>query len=190
LVIDDDPNSFPVKTLQSEGYNIEYWPRVENIGRLEDGEFDIIILDIVGVASEWSAQDGLGILEHLKKRNPAQIIVAFSGQTFDLSKTPFFRLADETLPKPVDALKCKQVIDNMLETTYTIQHFWDGIAGILAANGVPEKDIRKVEKRVTGAIESGTRLDCSALFYGLARTTEHALTLASLAEKVLKLAGH
>jgi len=189
LVIDDDPNSFPIKALQSEGYSIEYWPNVENVGRLENGEFDIIILDIKGVATQWSSQDGLGVLEHLKKRNPAQIIVAFSGETFDLNATRFFKLADETLPKPVDALKCKQVIDGMLETSFTIQHFWAGISKILAADGASDKAIRAVEERIVEAIDRNGKVE-SAYFHALVKTMDHALVLASLTESILKLSGH
>jgi DNA-binding response OmpR family regulator len=189
LVIDDDPNSFPFKPLQSEGYNIEWWGQVDNIGRLEAGEFDIIILDIVGVASQWSSQDGLGVLEHLKNRSPAQIIVAFSGHTFDLSKTRFWKLADETLPKPVDALKCMQVIDNILETTFTAKHYWDGISELLRANGVPQRRIDSLEDNLARAIDDGAKVDYASRFRGLLKTTEHTITLVSLGEKIGKLVG-
>ena len=71
LVIDDDEEAFPYKLLEKEGYNVQYWPKVEVLRDLENGEYDIIILDIFGVASaEMSTNDGLGILEHLKKHNP------------------------------------------------------------------------------------------------------------------------
>jgi len=51
LVIDDEPDAFPVKLLESEGYNITYWESVESIRKLEEGEFDILVLDIGGVSS-------------------------------------------------------------------------------------------------------------------------------------------
>jgi hypothetical protein len=55
LVIDDDENSFPFELLRREGYSIEHWPRVESLSPLEDGHYDIIILDIQGVAKHLSS---------------------------------------------------------------------------------------------------------------------------------------
>ena len=70
LVIDDDDQAFPCKLLQKEGYNVQYWPIVDNLRDIESGVFDLIVLDIFGVASKQiSTNDGLGILEHIKKKN-------------------------------------------------------------------------------------------------------------------------
>ena len=121
LVIDDDPNAFPVQVLKDEGYTIDHWTEVTSLERLERGDFDVIVLDIAGVATKFTKMDGLGILEHLKQANPTQIVDAFSGQSFDLGKNKFFRLADDALAKPVDALKCKQVLDHLLETKFTVE---------------------------------------------------------------------
>jgi DNA-binding NtrC family response regulator len=128
LVIDDDPNSFPLKPLQSEGYHIEQWATVQDIGSLERGEFDVVFLDVKGVAGHWSTEDGIAVLQHVKAVNPTQVIVAFSAHTFDLSKSSFWKLADDTLRKPVDALRCKQIIDNLLVSTFTFEHLWDGMS--------------------------------------------------------------
>lgn len=115
VVIDDDPNSFPIEILQKEGYAIEQWLDIQELSKLDDGFYDIIFLDIQGVGLAYSDQEGLGILEHIKQSNPGQIVVAFSGQSFDLSKTKFWNIADDALCKPVQAAKCKQVIDDLIK---------------------------------------------------------------------------
>jgi len=86
LVIDDDPHSFPFDTLRREGYAIDYWAKVENLQTLEEGRYDIIFLDIQGVAQEYSKEDGLGVLEHLKQANPSQMGI---GRTNCLVNEPF-----------------------------------------------------------------------------------------------------
>ena len=126
LVIDDDESSFPFKQLKDEGYAIDHWPKVQSLTQLEQGTYDIVVLDIHGVGQEYSADDGLGILEHIKERNPSQLVVAFSGHTFDLAKNRFFRLADDVLGKPVDATKCKRVIDDLIASKMTPQGMWSG----------------------------------------------------------------
>ncbi len=68
LVVDDDETAFPYKLLQKEGYNVTYWKRIENLRNLETGEYDIIVLDIQGIANpKISEDDGLGILVHVKR---------------------------------------------------------------------------------------------------------------------------
>ena len=43
LVIDDDQNSFPLELFRKEGYAIEQWEKVDNLTKLEEGYYDIII---------------------------------------------------------------------------------------------------------------------------------------------------
>ena len=146
LVIDDHQSAFPVKLLQDEGYNVQYWEKVKNLRSLEEGEFDIIILDIAGISSpEMSRQDGLGVLQHLKKHNPGQIIVAYSGQSFDLGQQKFFQQADDFLGKPSDLLECKQKIDQLLQSKFTAAHYWNTLVDVLKRNDTPVTTIKKFE---------------------------------------------
>lgn len=48
LVIDDQEP--PMLTLfKRDGYHIERWAEIENLSRLTDGNYDVILLDIQGV---------------------------------------------------------------------------------------------------------------------------------------------
>jgi CheY-like chemotaxis protein len=77
LVIDDQV--FTYKDLfERDGYTIERWPDVEDLPRLESGAFDLILLDLQGVAKELSAEQGLGLLRHLRKVLPTQLVIAYS----------------------------------------------------------------------------------------------------------------
>lgn len=154
VVIDDDENAFPTKKLQEDGFTIEHWKNVKALDRLERGDFDIIVLDIGGVAIKLSASDGLGVLEHLKKMNPYQVVVAFSGQTFDLGKSKFFKMADDTLAKPVDVLKCVQVLDDLILAKFNISNLWENIVAILRKEKVSQATINEIEQLLVQAIES------------------------------------
>jgi DNA-binding NtrC family response regulator len=189
IVIDDDPESFPCNLLRREGYSIESWQKVESLSRLEKGDFDIIILDIGGVAEEYAQNDGLGVLEHLKKYNPSQIIVAFSGQSFDLGKARFWKMADDSLSKPVDAIKCKEVIDHLLEEKFTLEHYWQGLVSIIRIEGTSKENIDKLETQIAKAIKAG---DKEKLLSGIKSITEKAETAARLLEvgaKIISVCG-
>jgi DNA-binding NtrC family response regulator len=186
LVIDDDVNSFPHEVLKREGYAIDYWERVRDLGKLERGDYDIIFLDIQGVAIEYSREDGLGVLEHLKKVNPGQIVVAFSAHTYDLSKSRFWKLADDSLGKPVDATAAKRVIDDLIERKRTPSYYWSLIADALAKQGLKQKEIAVVEDRIATALDGRRAAEAEAAVRDM---ITHADTAARIAGVVAKLSS-
>lgn len=193
VVIDDDENAFPTQTLQDEGYTIEYWPEVKSLDRLERGDFDIIVLDIAGVAGRFAPgngpNDSLDILDHLKRYNPAQIIIAFSGQTFDLSKQPFFSKADDVLPKPVTALKCKQVLDQLIEAKFTVEHMWNSVVAVMKREKASQKAIDKLEQNIAKAVSKGDKPDYGALVSASVEKADLAARIAGVVTKIATLCG-
>ena len=152
LVIDDE-ETFPVKLFQEAGYNIEKWDSVKDLDKLEKGSYDIIILDIMGVATHISDEDGLGILENIKHYNPAQIVIAYSGHSFDLTKARFWELADEKIAKPSDFLKIRKIIDNLVINKYNPSRYIDNLSKLLRNNGITEKEIKKFNAQITKSIK-------------------------------------
>ena len=189
LVVDDDENSFPVELLKKEGYAIDYWPKIESLSKLERGDYDIIILDIGGVAKEYSSEDGLGVLEHLKEVNPSQIVVAFSGQSFDLSKNRFWQLADDSLSKPVDATKCKRMIDNLLQTKMTLHNYWQAAVQILKAEGVSDDKIKNLEKKVVDTLQRKEKTDVQTMLNSVCNNTDIAVRLIKVVMKIIAIFG-
>jgi DNA-binding NtrC family response regulator len=187
LVIDDDENSFPFEIMRSEGYAIDHWPKVQSLDKLERGEYDIIVLDIGGVAKEYTQDDGLGILEHVKNANPAQIIVAFSGQSFDLSKNRFWRLADDSLSKPVDATKCKRMLDNLIENKMTLSHYWGTVVEILKREQVNDKNIAQLEDKLARALKNKNVEGACGILRSACDKADTALRLASIGIKMAAL---
>jgi len=156
LVIDDDPNSFdPFKPLQKEGYAIDFWQKIEDLTKLEQGYYDIIVLDIKGVGQEWSSEEeGFAILELLKARNPSQVVIAYSGETFDFSKQKFYRMADDMLPKAsVDAAKCKTVIDSLIRDKLRPTALWKLIEDILLKHGLSKRKVKRLESQIVTSLE-------------------------------------
>jgi hypothetical protein len=120
------------------------------------------------------------VLEHLKKYNPSQIIIAYSGRTFDLSKTQFWKLADDTLSKPSDFITCKEVIDRLLLDKFNVSHYWSALKNIIITNGASNRDIGKIEKKLYKAIKQNKKISTLELFTGIIKTSEPFLKVASL----------
>jgi len=123
VVIDDQ--SFPAERLfKRDGYHIERWSKVENVSQLTDSHFDIILLDLHGVGLQESPErQGLGILQHVKQRNPTQLVVAYSAQPWNISNRDYFALADGVLEKGSDYLIFKETVDELLLRRYSVGYF-------------------------------------------------------------------
>ncbi len=186
VVIDDEKESFPFELMKTEGYAVDHWHKVKSLSELEKGAYDIIILDIGGVAAEYSSEDGLAVLEHLKQVNPSQVVVAFSGQSFDLSKNRFWRMADDSLSKPVDVPKCKRLIDNLIRTKLTVANYWAAIVELLRRDGLEESEIGKLEHRIAKSLDKG---DASSAGQSLRSACKRLETAGRVAELLVKLAA-
>lgn len=154
LVIDDDKTAFPVELMKAEGYNIIWWENVHNLKELETGEYDLIVLDIHGItSSEQSTSGGIGILEHIKQHNPAQLVIAYSSKKYDFNQGAFWKLADDFLGKPSPLIECKQRIDTLLNSRFSISYYWGVLRDLLKKQDVSEKNIQKLEKLVVKKLE-------------------------------------
>lgn len=152
LVIDD--GEFPYITLfQEDGYTVQQWKDVTDLSALENGDFDLILLDLRGVGRKHSADEGFGILKHIRETAPAQIIVAYSSADLSLDYQPFFRNADAILHKTKnDYVEYKRTVDTLLERKFSLGFYLDRIGAELGDYAVQAP---KARKKARAAILSG-----------------------------------
>lgn len=191
LVIDDDENAFPVELLKLEGYNVLYWDKVTSFTPLENGEFDIIVLDLNNVASqEQSLEDGIGILKHIKSYNPSQIVVAYSAQSYDFKQADFWKLADDYLGKPSSLDNAKQKIDQLLQSRYNAEYYWGKLKEVLVDLDVPQRRINKLEARIVAAAESNKMISDSDMGSILKLSLDSMSSVATIVGVIFKILNH
>ena len=178
LVIDDGP--FPYMTLfERDGYTIQQWPDVEDLPALEDGKFDVILLDLRGVGRQESADEGFGLLRHIRKSSPGQIVVAYSNEDLSLTYQPFFRDADAVLAKTTDYVEFKRVVDQLLDQRFSLGFYLSRIENEL---GDYTSTAPKALSKARSAILKG---DTKPLRKYLNQHVEDAVTI----DRVIALAG-
>jgi CheY-like chemotaxis protein len=190
VVIDDEEDSFPYRLLQDSGYTIEWWDKVDSnkLQRLENGDFDIIILDIQGVVdSMLSSGDGIEVLKRIKHVNPHQVIVAFSGHSYDLSKTEFWRLADDALNKPVTVIKCKELLDGLIQDKITILNYWTAITELMEKDGVPNRKIKKLEKEILKSLSDKNSVPIDLICTRLFGAIRNISAIVSLSQAIMRI---
>jgi hypothetical protein len=120
------------------------------VALIESGAFDIVVLDIGGVAKQWSDEDadGLAILRMIKRSNPGQYVISFSGQKAVHQLGDFWKLSDAQLKKPVVAEDCKSALDDAMRNRVNVDHYWGRIIAVLREHGADQKSIRQLEKQL------------------------------------------
>jgi hypothetical protein len=188
IVVVDDEDSFPVNLFKAEGYSIDKWDKVTDVsyGKLESGFYDIIVLDIKGIALDISQDDGLGVLENIKEKNPAQIIVAYSQHSFDLNKSRFWKLADETIAKPSDFLKIKGIIDTLINTKFKPERYIEALHQVLRQSGISEKEIQKLDEGLTKSIVKKEKPNWSKLLDFANSNADVVKRVATLGDTISK----
>jgi CheY-like chemotaxis protein len=151
LVIDDQ--EFPyAKLFERDGYAIKKWDGVDNLVELEQGDYDLILLDLQGVGKAESAEEGLGILKHIRTQCPAQIIIAYSNADWPLKNQPFFRMADATLQKSADYVEFKENVDELLLKRFSLGFY---ISRIQIEMEEHKQDVAALDRYSRDAILSG-----------------------------------
>lgn len=157
LVIDDQ--AFPAqRNFTRDGYHFERWPSVRNLSQLTDGDWDLILLDIQGVGMNESPElQGLGILKHIKKTNPAQAVIIYSAQPQRVSSSEYLLLADAVLDKGMSYLEYKERVDELLLRHATPGYF------IAAMNRELGESAALVPQAVPKALRAFRRGDTASL---------------------------
>ena len=153
LIIDDDPQALPFRELKRSGYNIEQVEAVDvDVMRMcEEGTYDVILLDYTGVAPEsMTPNDGFGVFDRIRSANPTQYVIAISAKTYDISKTAYFKNANNWLKKPTDLVTAKQMIDQAINHCFDREILFREIEKALRNNGISKKEIEKTIEYLRG----------------------------------------
>ena len=190
VVIDDKKDSFLIEKMKDFGFTLEYWKIIDSnkLKRLEKNEFDIIILDIEGVVetSELGEKDGLDILKSLKNKNNKQIIIAFSGSTYDVSKGEFWKITDDFLKKPINAFDTKEMLEEIILNNYSINNLINQLKQIINKQIDNQKDIEKLETIIVKAIKEEKNLDMLKIVKAGITDTSGIMTIFTTLNEVYK----
>lgn len=114
-IVDDNLGDFPVSELRKAGFRIKTYRHV-NVADFDAlSEYDVVFLDMHDIVRDDPTEGGLKLIQVLRQKNPRQKICAVSGNQFNPSATAFFKLADDTLNKPMSAQRCVEVLESFLK---------------------------------------------------------------------------
>lgn len=125
--------------LRKEGFtNLIEKNRVESVNELLESGYELIILDIKGVAEDISSDDGIGVIETLKQSDPALPILVISGTTTPPDKAKTLSQADLIRTKPVLPADLASDVDDILKTRKDL--YWSAF-GVL-------KELQRIQPEI------------------------------------------
>src|SRR5687768_14438088 len=100
LVIDDERPEI-IDDLQRAHFSVDYVPDItkDELDRIEQPLYDLVLLDFGNVGSSFGADQGLSLLRHIKRVNPAVIVLAYTSKAITSDQADFYRLANGVLAK-------------------------------------------------------------------------------------------
>ena len=90
-------------------------------------------MDFGQVGQSIGKEQGLSILKHLKRVNPAVVVLAYTSKALGTEHADFYRLADGVLPKDAGIADSMRRIEEALQTAHSVENVW---RAVLSASGV------------------------------------------------------
>lgn len=165
----DDAAPEMLADLQRHGLAIDHLPSTDDprFGKLEEGFYDLLLLDYGGVGARFGPDEGLDVLRHLSRVSPALRILAFTSLTFDASKADFFRNVSEVVRKDAGIASTLETIERHLGQVLTPAFQFESLIKVLDLQPVDAR-VRKVEKLIAKSVGATNALSevkegCAAL---------------------------
>jgi CheY-like chemotaxis protein len=156
LIVDDERIDL-IDDLRQAGFSIDYEPdvTVENQHKLEQALYDLLLLDFGNVGKSFGENEGLSVLRHVKRVNPALIVVAYTSKFLGSDHADFYRLSDFVLSKDAGIKDSQEKIEKALRKAQSLENLWEGLRRVAGITPGSSLDKRLQHKFVKGAQKPG-----------------------------------
>lgn len=140
LVVDDERPDL-IDDLHGSFFSVDYAPdiKADDLSKKLDARlYDLVLLDFGQVGEAIGKEQGLSILRHIKRVNPAMVVLAYTSKALPTEHADFYRLADGVLPKDAGIADSMKRIEEALQKAHSVQNMWKGVLALAGvASGSP-----------------------------------------------------
>jgi DNA-binding NarL/FixJ family response regulator len=146
LVIDDEKPSL-IDDLSRDGFAVDYDNKGDDVSKIEKNIYDLVLLDFGGVGMAYGRDQGLSLLKHIKRVNPATFVLAYTSKSLPPEQSAFYRLTDGTLYKDAGIQESFERIEQSLRQALNVERIWDGIVQLALKNPEDRGELEKTLMR-------------------------------------------
>lgn len=186
LFIDDEEPEL-ITDLIKAGFSVDHEIdlTIENCHLIDHKKYDLILLDYGNVGSKFGEEEGLSLLKHIKRVNPAVVVISYTSKALPAKQADFFILTDGTLPKDAGIADSMEKIENGLMKAHSIERNWKTLIKILGIKEGSESD-QKAQNDFVKSLKNDKKRE---IFKKSILTTVSADESGIVNEIVLKLFG-
>jgi DNA-binding response OmpR family regulator len=131
LVVDDERPDL-IDDLEHAHFAVQYVADItkDNIDLIERPLYDLVLLDFGNVGNAFGHDSGLSLLRHMKRVNPALVVLAYTSKSLGTEHADFYRLADGVLAKDDGIGESTQKIEEALRKAHSIDNLWKGVLAV------------------------------------------------------------
>lgn len=153
LLVDDEEYEI-IDVLKTRGYDIYYKSDINYL--IETEPFDIILLDIKGIAKKFgSPKQGFGFAINVKEKYPQKIVISFSG-TSDVRINEELHKIDGFIMKDTDVDTWCSRLDQYIKNYCDPKNQWNAISNKLKKDGVSEDILNELEDEFINSFENNS----------------------------------
>ena len=143
LFIDDEVPEL-IDDLKKSGFSVnhEYDITPDNCKLIEPQNYDLILLDFGNVGSKFGKDEGLSLLQHIKRVNPIVVIISYTSKSIPSTQSEFYTKSDFNLSKDAGIADSMAKIEEGLIKAHSIERMWDSFLMLM---GVPKNSGKDFE---------------------------------------------
>ena len=87
----------------------------------------MILLDFGDVGAAFGQDQGLSLLKHIKRVNPAIVVLSYTSKALETRHADFYRQTDGALAKDAGIQESLEKIEDALRKAHSIKNVWTGL---------------------------------------------------------------
>ncbi|MGA7700180.1 MAG: response regulator [Thermoguttaceae bacterium] len=140
LIIDDERPDL-MDDLKAAHFSVDHETDIvaEKIDLIEKSLYDLVLLDFGDVGAAFGQDQGLSLLKHIKRVNPAIVILSYTSKALETRHADFYRQTDGVLAKDAGIQESLEKIEDALRKAHSIKNLWAGLLSLCdVVPGSPE----------------------------------------------------
>lgn len=154
LVVDDADDDL-YEVLKERQYNVYY--KSDMTYSIEAEPFDIILLDIRGIASRLkSNMEGFSLACEIKKAYPLKKVCCYSGSVHkEIAEQLSENKIDAFFQKDIEIDKIAEKVDGLIENYVDYEKQWDVLYQELRKHRIEDKDLSEIHEAYLDSFKTG-----------------------------------
>jgi DNA-binding response OmpR family regulator len=131
LIIDDERPDL-IDDLKAAHFSVDHVPDVgpDRIDLIERSLYDLVLLDFGDVGLAFGPDQGLSLLRHIKRVNPAIVVLSYTSKALETKHADFYRQTDGVLAKDAGIQESLEKIEDALRKAHSLDNVWTGLLAL------------------------------------------------------------